>query len=365
MGFSPDAVERYLKDHFGEEVRVISLHDLKGKSPLAVEDLKVFGYGSPIQIDVAVGGVPRSLVLMTLREGRFGHEHFADRAQNLLWSHGTYRRLPRHVASLDVGFVTEEERLCSAGRAVEFFLLTDRVEGAPYRNDLERIRQTGTLLEEDRDRAIALARYLRTIHATTREDEGLALRRIRDLVGHGEGIMGILDSYPPDDPLLPHAGQAALEERVVRWRYRLKGEAGRLSLVHGDFHPWNILFREGVEFTLLDRSRGEWGFPADDVAALTINYLFFSLLRSGSIAGPFADLFRIFFDAYVEDGGDATLLRTLPIQYLFRALVLASPVWYPRLPETVRRALVWFVWAMAEAEAFDPAAILRYFGEGG
>ena len=35
--------------------------------------------------------------------------------------------------------------------------------------------------------------------------------------------------------------------------------------MHGDFHPWNLLFREGVEFSVLDRSRGEWGEPADDV----------------------------------------------------------------------------------------------------
>jgi aminoglycoside phosphotransferase (APT) family kinase protein len=44
--------------------------------------------------------------------------------------------------------------------------------------------------------------------------------------------------------------------------------------VHGDFHPWNILFQNDCDFAVLDRSRGEWGDPADDVAPLTINYLF-------------------------------------------------------------------------------------------
>jgi len=55
---------------------------------------------------------------------------------------------------------------------------------------------------------------------------------------------------------------------------RIGSWAHRLSQVHGDFHPWNVLFREGVDFTVLDRSRGERGEPADDVTAMTINYIF-------------------------------------------------------------------------------------------
>lgn len=42
----------------------------------------------------------------------------------------------------------------------------------------------------------------------------------------------------------------------------------RLRQVHGDFHPWKILFELGADFRLLDRSRGEFGDPADDVTSL-------------------------------------------------------------------------------------------------
>jgi hypothetical protein len=48
-----------------------------------------------------------------------------------------------------------------------------------------------------------------------------------------------------------------------------------------------VLFREGVDFTVLDRSRGEWGEPADDVTAMTINYIFYSLQKYGELAGVF------------------------------------------------------------------------------
>jgi aminoglycoside phosphotransferase family enzyme len=141
----------------------------------------------------------------------------------------------------------------------------------------------------------------------------------------------------------------------VRWRWKLRGNTGRLSRVHGDFHPWNILFQEGTDFSVLDRSRGEWGEPADDVAALGINYLFFGVRKSEGreVAEPFRSLFDRFMDTYVAGSGDAEIIRVLPPFFMFRALVLAHPRWYPTLPEPTRRALLDFAHAMAEASEFD------------
>ena len=44
-------------------------------------------------------------------------------------------------------------------------------------------------------------------------------------------------------------------------------------------------FGKARNLLVLDRSRGEWGEPADDVTSLTMNYLFFSLQRSGRLDG--------------------------------------------------------------------------------
>ena len=63
------------------------------------------------------------------------------------------------------------------------------------------------------------------------------------------------------------------------------------------------------ELTLLDRSRGEYGDPADDVTCLTLNYLFFSLQRSGRLEGSFENLFRRFWERYLEESGDREILR--------------------------------------------------------
>ena len=178
--------------------------------------------------------------------------------------------------------------------------------------------------------------------------------------------MGILDSYPHPYALLPPADCEALEQAMVRWRWRLRERSRRLSRVHGDFHPWNILFCEGAEFSVLDRSRGEWGEPADDVSALGVNYLFFGVRKSAQsgetgVAEPFGSLFRTFLDTYLASTADHELLEVLPPFLAFRALVIAHPRWYPTLSDGTRRILLGFARAMAEAQAFDPGRVCDLF----
>jgi Ser/Thr protein kinase RdoA (MazF antagonist) len=85
------------------------------------------------------------------------------------------------------------------------------------------------------------------------------VRRIRDLVGHGEGITGLTDSYPLNLDYIGEEELCQIEKRCVEWRWKLKAKTHRCAQVHGDYHPWNILFRQGVDFSVLDRSRGEMG----------------------------------------------------------------------------------------------------------
>jgi aminoglycoside phosphotransferase family enzyme len=166
--------------------------------------------------------------------------------------------------------------------------------------------------------------------------------------------MGVCDSYPLPRGFVTAALLEEVERRCLSWRWRLKGRTDRLRQVHGDYHPFNILFREGTDFTVLDRSRGEWGEPADDVTALTGNYLFASLQATGRLEGPFETLFRRFWDRYIERTGDAEILETAAPFFAFRCLVMASPVWYPSLDESVRRKLFSFVLSILDAPRFAP-----------
>ncbi|MDH4163095.1 MAG: aminoglycoside phosphotransferase family protein [Nitrospirota bacterium] len=353
-----DAVKRYLERLLNQPVKVISISE-HGKQELA-GDLKEYGYGAPLFIEYEAGGSLKHAVLETMSPSSFGHDHFADRAQAILWEHGAFNRLPRHVRSLDNGAFLESGEMVSTGAAREFFLLTEFVEGSGYFHDLDRIRETGAATAEDMDRVRALSDYLASIHAVRRDVPGLYRRRIRDLIGHGECIMGLTDNYPEQFDFIDRDLLKKIEHACVDWRWRIKDRGERLCQVHGDFHPWNILFRKGVDFTVLDRSRGEWGEAADDVTCMTINYLFSSLVRFGRLDGSFEKMFLLFWENYLERTGDRGILEVAAPFLAWRGLVIASPVWYPRLPDGVRKSIFTFILNVLDTPRFEYNAVSRY-----
>ena len=349
--FVPAAVEAYLERVHGRPVRAVRVTPLGGGR----QGDKGYGYGIPLRVDYELDGTARRAVIESVRPGPFGHEHMADRAQLLLWAHHAFGALPRHVASLDVGAVRESGELVPLGNAEELFMLAEFVEGHEYADDLLRIRSSGESTPLDLERADALCDYLVEIHRLKGPDPGLYVRRIRELVGHGECIFGVSDSYPEKFDVLKK-----IELQCVEWRWKLRGRTHRLRQVHGDFHPWNIMFREGADFSVLDRSRGEWGDAADDVACLSLNYLFFSLQRSGRLEGGFERLWRRFWQRYLERSGDAELLEVVAPFLAFRGLVMANPLWYPALKAEIRDRMLAFVTRVLEEPRFDPARASEY-----
>jgi hypothetical protein len=278
----------------------------------------------------------------------------------MLWDFDSYGRLPRHVRALDVGAFDDERALFSVAGAREFFVLNEWAEGVTYHLDLDRLAKGAALRQIDRGRASALARYLAQIHATKRRDADLYRRRLRELIGHGECIMGLTDSYPAKYGFITGDLLRTIEEACNRWRWRLRGKTNRLSQVHGDFHPYNVLFRTGTDFSVLDRSRGEWGEPADDLTAMTMNYLLNSLISWGKLQGPFEVLFRLFWETYVEASGDQEVTGTVAPFFAFRGLVVASPVWYPNLSMDVRRSLFRFMENVLDVPRFEPERVNEY-----
>jgi hypothetical protein len=353
-------VEIYLTGLFGKS-KVTGISELGGMPVEVEEGIKGFGYGKPYLIDFMAGGKKRSVVLSSMRVQKgFGHDHFSDRAQILIWQNSVFNNLPGHVKSLDAGYFTRKGELFSAGKADEYFILMEKIEGKEYFLDLERIKKEGDLTPVDIERTEALSTYLTQIHANRHDDRELYLRKLRDIVGHGECIMGLTDSYPDDLDFVTWGDLCEIEKKCVDWRYMIKGRTHRLCMTHGDFHPWNIMFRKGADFTVLDRSRGEWGEAADDVSSITMNYLFYSLQKYGELAGPFKEMYELFFDNYIERTGDRELLEVIQPFYVFRSLVVASPIWYPNLDHGVRTKIFNFINNILDNEVFDYQDVNSY-----
>ncbi|MEM2546805.1 MAG: phosphotransferase [Candidatus Bathyarchaeia archaeon] len=361
VNFSEEALREYLSDLFGCSVEIFGVWKLGEGKTKDFKDLKSFGYGVPYVIEFRVKDEVKRVVLETVKPGGFGHEFPSDRAQILLWQHSAFNKLPRHVASVDVGaFTADGKSLKSLGKCGEFFILTEYVDGKLYHLDLDRIKETGEVSELDEKRCLALSDYLVKIHSLKLEAPELYVRRARELVGHGECIMGLLDSYPSNLDFIQEHDLIEIERNCVVWRWRLKRKTHRLSQVHGDFHPWNVMFHQGLEFTVLDRSRGEWGEPADDVAAMTINYIFYSLQKYGELAGVFERLYRLFWENYLQKTGDWEILEVVQPFYAWRGLVVASPIWYPNLSPEIRVKLLNFVKSVLQYERFDLNAVNEY-----
>lgn len=338
--------------------------------------LKTFGYGDPILVECLVDGRYKRFVLRTMATNQFDHQLRSDRAGETLLCYDTFNALPQHGQALDVGVVTNDHRLVSIAEGDELFLLTEYVSGAPYARDLQRLRKTGEVTGVDLMRARQLAHYLAQIHSVRGDDPGLYTRRIRETFGSGEGIMGLIDSYtdalprpynaddhdvvaPPRHLPITPQWFAEIEQLCVDWRWRLKSRTHRLVQVHGDFHPFNVLFERNSTLHLLNRSRGAWGEPADDVACMAINYLFFSLQRHGALASPFEQLWNIFWNSYLGLRNDPELLVVIAPFFAWRALVLASPIWYA-VDDSVRYTMLGFARVVLQNEVFDPAQVGHY-----
>lgn len=347
------SIELYLQEALGGPVRLLSVGDI---GTLDEQGIKDFGYGKPLKIQYERYGQTHEAVISAMRGDRYGHQDWWDRARVIMFQHDTSARLPNHVRPIGMGFVDAAGRMRPMKGPQELFIVNEKLEGHDYFLDLDRIRKEGAT-EADIELVRSLAQWLAQIHSTKHDEPDRYIRRIRNLVGDCECIFGIADGYPHPYDEFPQERFIRLEKRLVEWRWKLRDYTHRLAEVHGDFHPWNILVSDKGEqlgFSVLDRSRGVWGEPGDDVATLALNYALFAMLDgTPSLQGPMQDMYTEFWETYMQAAQDDEMAEVLAPFFVFRGLVIASPEWYPGHAPQVRRALFRFIENVLEAERFD------------
>jgi hypothetical protein len=275
----------------------------------------------------------------------------------MLLSYDTFPLVPGHVRALDVGTILPDGGLLSVREGGEYYLLSTYADGLPYAEDLRRVAASGTAEPRDLARCEALALYLADLHRERIPSPDGYRRAVRDLVGHGEGIFGIVDAYGTGVPRAAPERLRAIEQAAAAWRWRLRGREGRLSRVHGDFHPFNVVFsgQDGTAFQLLDTSRGSQGEPADDLTALTVNYLLFAADAPASWPRGLGPLWHRFWEAYLGETGDREVLEVAPPWLAWRSLVVSCPAFYPHLLPAGRDLVLRLAERALEAGRLDPA----------
>lgn len=344
-----DRVQDYLRT-FGHPDAEILSSEVLGASVQA--DLKAHGYGRPLRVRFRSAGRLHDVVIRTARPDAFGHDRRADRVYQMALAEDTFGRIPRHVPARAAGTFAESGALVPFAPG-EPFLVTDFVEGELYATDLQALEGEAHAAPRDLERARVLARYLAELHAVPATAVDYQ-RCVRDTLGDGEGIFGITDGYPRDLAVASPARLCALEKTCVEWRWRLKAKGHRSRRTHGDFHPFNLLFREPAELSVLDASRGGVGEPADDLTCLSINFLFFALVARGRFEGALRELWTTFWQTYLHATGDHEVLEVVAPFFTWRALVLACPAWYPSVSDAIRDRVLTFAERLLDGARFDP-----------
>jgi aminoglycoside phosphotransferase (APT) family kinase protein len=333
---------------------------MSGAEVIEFQSLGSGAHGTGFSLTLKTAGDIHEFVIKELAPRNLGHDYPSDRAAVFLLAEAEYGNLPNHVKALDVLSLRPDGTLRSVGGGKDYFLIMERSAGTNYFADLRSFRTRPVLDEQDRGKISAMASYLSQIHAIKKDARNLYWRKLRDTVGHGECLMGVFDTYP--DGTLGYGEMARIEKKCIDWRARLKPLHHRLSQIHGDFHPGNIRFHNKT-FTLLDRSRGPYGEPADDITALTVNYLFFSIQYFDRLKGPYDEALRLFFEEYLKSTGDAELLKVCGLFFAFRGAVVANPAFYPEVTQEKRRIIFAFIRNVLEDESFDYQSAGRYLAD--
>jgi hypothetical protein len=352
-------IKQYIKNLFNVRTKHVRINKL-GEG--------VQGAGFLIEVQTPEG--VRSYVIKGLFPEGLEHDYPSDRAGVFLLDLDEFKNLPKHVKAVDVLAEMEDGSMKSIGGGKEYYLLMEKAEGRHYFHDLSAFAEKEKLDDADIAKIRAMTSYLAEIHSVKKESRHLYWRKVRDTIGHGECLMGVFDTYP--DGTMRHEEMADIEKKCVDWRARLKPKYKRLCQIHGDFHPGNIWFSPPIppldkggqggviDFVLLDRSRGPWGEAADDVTALTINYIFFSLNHFGKVAGTYFEAMKLFYDDYVKKTEDTEILGAVAPFYAFRGAVVANPLFYPDVTPENRRKIFNFVHGVLDDEIFKVEKVNEY-----
>ncbi|MFH0875675.1 MAG: phosphotransferase [archaeon] len=353
-------MQKYLENKFKDKVQI-----------LEYKRLGTGWHGTGYSVRFKVKENEKKVVLRTLRPEGFSHDYFSDRAASFILQHELSNKVKNHNKSIDVGGYTPKGELVSIGDCKEFFQIVEFVEGREYVKDLIDIMKRGKLTKEDKDKALILSNYLVELHkekyvpigVTKEEKNALASsiyrRHLRDCIGHGEMLMGVIDTYPDNLKWTNRKEFSWIIGKAAELREELKDDYKRLARMHGDFHPANIIFKD-KKMIVLDASREFFGDPADDFTSMALNYIWYAIQHKGNFSGPFKELFDIYWNNYMKKTKDYKIRKIAPIFIAFRYVVMAHPIFFDFQSDSVRRKLFNIIKNTLNSNEFNPANINEY-----
>ncbi|MEU2424170.1 hypothetical protein ABZ619_24635 [Streptomyces sp. NPDC007851] len=301
---------------------------------------KKHGMTRSVRVEVVrPDGDSAAFFLKAPHEALYGETLRSDRARELVWRMEGYPRIPGHVKAHAVS--VEGDRLVRVDRPVSNWCLMEPEMPGDLLAD--RLADLGSGLFA-KDPAV-MAAYLAELHVPVEDDGTLYRRSIRDTLSNA--TFRLIDSSTEHWGQRP-AVHRELEHLLTDWRIRLPGN-GRLHRTHHDFHPWNI-FLEGDNLTVTGARLPGVGDVSDDLAALLVNYIWFSLRTHRAFEGAYRQAYHDTVQTYLRLSGNTFARASYPPFLAKRLLVLINPAYYPRQPGWIVDALLDLTMAVLREE---------------
>lgn len=308
---------------------------------------------------VLADGSPARLYLKTPDESLYAETLVSDRLREVAWRLEGYPNIPGHVTCAATAWIAPDGTLRPVELSLDGCCLVEwEAPGRPYHERLADLDAEPA--ESCRAAVDALCDYLVGLHRPVPgEQRRLYDRMLRDTLMNAvfrliDGASDYWDGRPVE--------RREIERRFVEWRAALSRRSNRLRRTHNDFHPWNILF-DGGRITVIGARVPGMGDPAEDLAALLVNYLWFGLRRRGGLGGAYRDAFVRLWSRYRRLTGDDECETVFAPFFAKRLLVLINPVYYPDQPSALVNALTALAVAVLRGEINalgDPDSLARF-----
>jgi hypothetical protein len=339
--------EKYLQQRLSQiykcKVKLLSIHRIESNG------IKKEGPSIPFLLEFKTSRGKKRVILKIINPIGYGISDIADRAALLIWKFLTYKKLPKHSKSLDIGVKFKDGRFFSFSNMSDFFMIEEYAEGEEYIHDLNAIFKKKEINSLDKLRAQALAKYLASIHRNKRKDKQKYQEAIQYLITR---CISLIDEHYNNNSVFNVNDLKTIEKKIIEWHQLLRNKYHRLCQIHGDFNPWNIKFTGKNDIRVLDRSKPEWGEAALDLS-FCLNYIFFSLQKYGKLTDGYEVLFNTFLSSYLKETNDIEILSIIQPFVAGLALVLTNSTWYPTVNKLVRKKLRNFVLNVLSVDVFE------------
>jgi hypothetical protein len=358
MELKEDEIKKYLKNKYRSKI-----------TNLKIEKLGSGVLGTGYSIKFELNNKNKILILKSLFKENLGMDHYSDRAASLIEAHDNYNKMDSHVKSIDVISQKENNDLVSIGDSKEFYILMEEAKGKNLFNDFEEAKKYGKLSIVTENKIKIISDFLVKLHKNKHKSISLYRRKIRDTIGSGGSLIGILDMHPDSDfEKFKYEWIKIVNKSLIFWN-KSRNLHYRLCEIHGDYHPGNLWFEE-EKLIVLDRARGRFGEPADDITAFLVNPIMYSLILYNKFKGSFKEIFDVFWNNYFKQTTDREMRKIMAPYIAFRIAVVTNPIFYndeyfggKNRAYFVRKKLINFALNVLNDKEFDPQKINDYLNK--